>query len=260
MRTTWIFILATLLYPVLMVGSGLSGMQSEPVTVDASELDRRADLVGKMVVVDDRVRFYQSHPGQGYDELYLKRTGVVFRLPPALRPKGSPSPMPVVVQGKLGRDAGQMVCDVTALKVLPTDLERLDKAVSELGAKDFQGRKSWAGWAEQRGKAFKDNALLQRAKSLEADALRVEAEQTRGTVGRPPGMAGPGRGRAPPQHRGAVSLGAGAQGVPGQAGGRLGECRDPGNPLGHRTVLSQGGDGSVGRPHRSGEMDSGVHQ
>ncbi len=69
--------------------------------------------------------------------------------------------MPVLVQGRLGREAGKLVCDVTALKTLPSDLERLDKAVSELGAKDFQSRKSWAAWAEKRGKAFKDGRLLQ---------------------------------------------------------------------------------------------------
>ena len=66
--------------------------QNEPVVVEASDLDRRADLVGKVVSVDDRVRFYQFHPGQGYDELRLKRTDVVFRLPPPLRPESSPRP------------------------------------------------------------------------------------------------------------------------------------------------------------------------
>lgn len=185
MKTALTTFLGGLLALFLMVGSGRALGQSEPVPVDASELDRRADLAGKVVAVDDRIRFYQSHPGQGYDELYLKRTNVVFRLPPALRPKGSPSPMPVLVQGRLVREAGQIFCDVTTLKTLPSDIERLDKAVSELGAKDFQNRKSWAEWAEQRGKAFKDNALLQRARSLEADALQVEAKQTRVTVDAP---------------------------------------------------------------------------
>ena len=185
MRITLISFLAGLLALILMAGSGQALLQSEPIPVDASELDRLADLVGKVVAVDDRVRFYHWHPGQGYDELYLKRTTVVFRLPPALRPKGSPSPMPVLVQGRLGREAGQIVCDVTTLKILPSDLQRLDKAVSDLGAKDFQNRKSWAEWAERRGKAFKDSALLQKGRSLEADAWRVEAELKRATVDAP---------------------------------------------------------------------------
>jgi hypothetical protein len=56
--------------------------QSEPISVDPAELDRREDLIGKVVSVDDRVRFYLTHRGQGYDELYLKQTSVIFRLPP----------------------------------------------------------------------------------------------------------------------------------------------------------------------------------
>jgi hypothetical protein len=141
--------------------------------------------VGKLVAVDDRVRFYQSHPGQGYDELYLKRTNVVFRLPPRLRPEGSPRPLPVEVQGQIRRDNDQLVCDVTSLKVLPNDLERLDQAIGALPARDFVNRQAWAAWADARGRAFKDNALIQRARSLEAEALRLEGEQKQATVDAP---------------------------------------------------------------------------
>ena len=161
--------------------------QNEPVAVEASDLDRRADLVGKVVSVDDRVRFYQFHPGEGYDELRLKRTDVVFRLPPQLRPESSPRPMPVIVQGKLIRDGGQLACEVTALKVLPNDLERLDQAIAALPASDFANRKAWAAWAEHRGKSFKpeDKPLIQRARSIQADALRIESEQKRVGVDAP---------------------------------------------------------------------------
>ncbi len=159
--------------------------QSEPIAVDAADLDRRADLVGKVVVVDDRVRFYQYHDGRGYDELYLKRTSVIFRLPTTLRPQSSPRPMPVVVQGRLVRDRDQLVCEVTGLRVLPNDLDRLDQAIGTLPAKDFENRKAWAAWAEARGKAFKDKALIQRARSLEVEALRLEGDQTRATVDAP---------------------------------------------------------------------------
>jgi hypothetical protein len=183
MRTFVIPILAGLLVPLLWPPGQPAVAQTEPVTVDAGNLDRRADLVGKMVVIDDRVRFYQYHAGRGYDELYLKRTNVVFRLPARLRPEGLPRPTPVVVQGRLARD--QLVCDVVTLKSLPNDLDRLAQAIRALPARDFENRKAWAAWAETRGKAFKDNALIQRARSLEAEALQLEGEQKRLTVDAP---------------------------------------------------------------------------
>ncbi|MGA2699960.1 MAG: hypothetical protein ABSH35_02520 [Isosphaeraceae bacterium] len=185
MRTFVIPILAGLLVPLLSPPGQPAMAQTVPVAVDAADLDRRADLVGKLVVIDDRVRFYQYHAGRGYDELYLKRTNVVFRLPARLRPEGSPRPMPAVVQGRLTRDQDQLVCDVVTLKVLPNDLDRLDQAISALPARDFENRQAWAAWAEARGKAFKENALIQRARSLEAEALRLESEQKRVTVDAP---------------------------------------------------------------------------
>ncbi len=187
MRTCVIPILAGLLVPLLSPPGQPAVAQTEPVAVDAAALGRRADLVGKMVVVDDRVRFYQYHVGRGYDELYLKRTDVVFRLPAPLRPEGSPRPMPVVVQGRLARDQDQdqLVCDVATLKVLPNDLDRLDQAIAALSARDFENRKAWAAWAAARGKAFKDNALIQRARLLEAEAPRLEGEQKRAPVDAP---------------------------------------------------------------------------
>ena len=159
--------------------------QGEPIAVDPADLIRRADLVGQVVSVDDRVRFYQFHPGQGYDELYLKRTDVVFRLPPALRPSSQPRPTPVMVQGQLQHDEGQVVCDVSRLEVLPGDLDRLDRAVADLAATDFASRKAWAAWANLRGKAFRDSALLERARAIEVDALRLESQQQGPTVDAP---------------------------------------------------------------------------
>ncbi|HMF38737.1 MAG TPA: hypothetical protein VKF17_19015, partial [Isosphaeraceae bacterium] len=185
MRTLVIPIVAGLLVPLLSPPGQPAVAQTEPVAVDAADLERRADLVGKLVVIDGRVRYYQNHAGRGYDELYLKRTNVVFRLPARLRPEGLPRPMPVVVQGRLARDQDQLVCDVVTLKFLPNDLDLLDQAISALPARDFENRKAWAAWAEARGKAFKDNALIQRARSLEAEALQLEGEQKRVTVDAP---------------------------------------------------------------------------
>ena len=48
---------ATLLLLLASIGRLAHGQaQNEPVAVEASELDRRADLIGKVVSVDDRVR------------------------------------------------------------------------------------------------------------------------------------------------------------------------------------------------------------
>lgn len=161
--------------------------QSEAIFVDAAELDRRQDLVGKLVKTDDRVRFYQAHGAQGYDEIYLKRTHVIFRLPPRLRPENSPRPMPVVVEGRLSREGGELVCEVTSLEVKPNDLDRLEQAVAALPAKEFEKRKAWGVWAEHRGKSFKpeDKSLIQRGKAIQAEALRNEAERKQATVDAP---------------------------------------------------------------------------
>jgi tetratricopeptide (TPR) repeat protein len=172
---------------VVLALAGSVAAQTEPVAVEPYDLERRADLVGRVVTVDDRVKFYQFHAGRGYDELRLKRTDVVFRLPPHLRPEASPKPMPVIVQGQLVREGGELVCDVTSLKVLPNDLDRLEQAVAALSATDFENRKAWGAWAERRGKSFKpeDRPLVQRARSIQADALRIESEQKRGVVDAP---------------------------------------------------------------------------
>jgi hypothetical protein len=159
--------------------------QAPPVAVEPAELNRRNDLVGKVVSVEDRVLYYVPHAGRGYDELKLKRTDVVFRLPPPLRPRDTPSPAPVEVKGRLVRSGAEMACEVLALRLLPTDLERLDREVTALGTKDFEGRKQWADWAERRGNDFKDTALLRRSRALLAEALQIEADQKRGTVDAP---------------------------------------------------------------------------
>ena len=82
---------------VLLLAAGQALAQSEPVTVDASELTGGQTLWASSWT-DDRVRFYQSHRPGDTTSFYLKRTDVVFRLP-RVAPENSPRPMPVVVQG-----------------------------------------------------------------------------------------------------------------------------------------------------------------
>jgi hypothetical protein len=149
--------------------------QAEAVPVEAADLESRKDLIGHEVIVDDHVAFYVDRSGSA-DELQLKRTAVTFLVPRRLRPTTTSRKSTVQVRGVLKRDEGRLVCDVTALKPVPNDIERLEQGIAGLSAKDFESRQTWARWAERRARDFKDEALLKRAKNVEADALRIEAD------------------------------------------------------------------------------------
>ena len=177
---------------LLLILNALVGFRAdaaEPAVplVEPSELTRRTDLIGRMVSVDDRVARFQWHndredsiPDRPYDEIYLKRTPVIFRLPPRLRFETAPRAAAVRIEGVLKREAGQWFCDVVAIDLLPSDLERLERAAAALDPRDVERRLGWARWAERRARAFgdaKDSAsLLERARRLEAEAIQIEAE------------------------------------------------------------------------------------
>ena len=96
-------------------------------------LVRRQDLVGREVVVDDRVTYYVTRNGSEDDELQLKRTPITFLRPPptaADDPLGGSSA--AVVRGTLEREGSRLVCRVTGLELKPGDLERLKAAVDQL--------------------------------------------------------------------------------------------------------------------------------
>ena len=156
--------------------------------MEASDLDRRADLVGKVVSVDDRVRFYQFHPARG-----MTSSGSSARTwsSGSLRssaPESSPRPMPVIVQGKLIRDGGQLVCEVTSLKVLPNDLE--------------PARPGHRGPARERFREPEGLGGLGRAPGQVVQARRQAAD--------PAGAIDPGR--CPPHRVGAEGVGVDAPG------------------------------------------------
>jgi hypothetical protein len=168
-----------------------SALGAEPVAlvVEPAELTSRADLLGRMVAVDDRVGRFQWHnnpstttPDRPYDEIYLKRTPVVFRLPPRLRYETAPRAAAARIEGVLRREGNELVCDVTAVDLFPTDLERVQRAVALLDPRDAERRVGWARWAERRARAFAragDNAeapLLEQARRLEGEAILIEAD------------------------------------------------------------------------------------
>jgi tetratricopeptide (TPR) repeat protein len=148
--------------------------QAAAVAVEPADLGRRVDLIGREVDVDDRVSYYVTRDGAEPDELQLKRTPITFLVPRRLRP--SPTHITsALVRGVLKRDGTRLVCEVTDLKPVAGDLDRLERGLSSLTAKDFETRKTWARWAERRASDFKDEALLERARAVEGDALRIEA-------------------------------------------------------------------------------------
>ncbi|WP_165072184.1 hypothetical protein [Paludisphaera rhizosphaerae] len=172
----------SLVLTIFVLTSGLPAArawQESATAVEPADLARREDLVGKLVNVDDRVRFFQNHPRVGFDELYLRRTPVVFRLPPPLRPDSQPGNPAVVVQGRLVREGTQLFVDVTSLSLQPADLERLDKSVASLSARDYTSRLKLAEWAARRARDFADNALAARAKEIEAEGYRIESNAKR---------------------------------------------------------------------------------
>jgi tetratricopeptide (TPR) repeat protein len=180
-RRVWTFIITFLLVPPV-AARPLSA--DDPVVVEAFELDTRQDLIGKDVVVDDHVEFYVQRAGNEPDELQLKRTKITFLVPRRLRP-ASTRMSAALVRGVLRRDDGRTVCDVRELRALPKDLERLERGVATLPAKDFETRKAWVRWAERRAVDFKDKALRDRARAVEADVLRIESEMKRVGVDAP---------------------------------------------------------------------------
>ena len=161
---------------LIVAAQALTG--AGPEFVEPSELARRPELVGREVVVDDRIRYFlESRRGQGHDELMLKRTDILCKLSPRLKFVRSPSEPNARVQGVLKVVEGRLILDVSAIELLPNDLGRLDKEVAKLRPGDFQGKRAWAFWAERRGKELNDAKLEDKGIALEAEALWTEAAQ-----------------------------------------------------------------------------------
>ena len=170
-------------WPVLLLLFGPAVRAADPVLeVDAPDLARRADLIGKEMTVDGRVAYFQIHEGI-FDEVYLKKTPTVFRLPAELRTRQAPEAATVRVRGTLRKEAGGLVFDVSSLRLLPTDAERLRQGLALLSPEDAEDRLAWARWARHRGEEYGEPALVERARALDAEAIRIES--TRPGSGRP---------------------------------------------------------------------------
>lgn len=169
---------------VMVVLSASQYARSAPLIVEASELTKRPDLIGKELLIDDRFSLFVFHKGKGYDEVVLRRAeGVTFRLAQNLRPAQAPRPAAVRVQGVLEKRAGQLVMDVIAMELLPPDLERLENSVNGLNSGDFEKRNAWGRWGLARAEAFSDDPLRAKARQVLADALWIESNKQQSSDG-----------------------------------------------------------------------------
>ena len=91
---------------MLAAASITLGQQADTRVVEAPDLERRTDLIGREVTVDDRVKFYVARNGSEDDQLELKRTPVIFRVPKRLRPTAHSRMTAVVVRGVLENATG----------------------------------------------------------------------------------------------------------------------------------------------------------
>jgi tetratricopeptide (TPR) repeat protein len=183
-RRNWEF--AALMLSLSGLAGGARGQQQADHRVEPPDLERRADLIGREVIVDDRVKYYVERKGSEDDELELKRTSVSFRVPRRLRPSDPPK-TGVIVRGILKREGSRLICEVTSLQIVPADLERLERGLAILGPRDYATRKAWARWAEHRASDFgeENGPLMKRAKELEAEVLRMQGDLKRVAVDAP---------------------------------------------------------------------------
>lgn len=150
--------------------------EAGPVVVEPPDLARRSDLIGREVVVDGRVRLFQLHRGRGFDEILLRESDVIFRLPPRLIYRDAPSQRVAKIQGTLRKEGSQLVVDVSSVQLLPSDQERLNRGIAALEPRDQKTRLAWARWASRRAEIYQDQELASKARQLRTEAIRMEAE------------------------------------------------------------------------------------
>jgi hypothetical protein len=148
-----------------------------PLEVDAMDVDRRSDLVGREITVDARIALFLPHPDGGFGEIALKESEVAYRLPPELRFRNPPRERVARIQGRLKREGDLLVVDVKSVQLLPSDIERLTRALRPLAPGELTTRSAWARWATHRAKIYNDPELAARALALQAEVLQIQASR-----------------------------------------------------------------------------------
>ena len=159
---------------LLLAGAGRARAQN-PVEVEPADLAKRPDLIGREVIVDDRVKLFWPIPGKGIGEILLKRTQVGVTLPPAFRLDSTPTAKAVRAQGilKKGRD-GLFIEATRPPELFRSDADRLKKAIANLAPEDSESRSGWGDWAAKRAEDFGDAELRLMADNLQAETIALE--------------------------------------------------------------------------------------
>jgi hypothetical protein len=147
----------------------------EATFVAVPDLTRRDDLVGRRVAVDGRVRLYQLH-NSVFDEILLHGTTATLRLPPRLAYRDAPGERSLIARGTLRKQDDRYYLDVDQIQLQPDDATRLERGLAALAPGDLAGRRGWANWASRRAKLYDDPDLAAKARELETQLARREAE------------------------------------------------------------------------------------
>lgn len=157
-----------------MLGQGQAG---DPPVLDPGDLVGKPELIGREVIVEGRQPRFDFTTRLGWYQFTFKNTPVWFRLPDEQAMKDRPVYEAIRARGVLVKDnEGRLWCRVGSFEPLPSDLSRLNDAVSRLADRDAERRYGWARWANSRAKRYGDEALAERAAGVAAEALRIEGE------------------------------------------------------------------------------------
>ena len=166
----------------------------DELTTRQAELETRQSLVTALTDVLQSNGILPANklplrPRVAKPEEPIRASGVTS-FAPIMPGKPTPAPETPALRGAEanasgGWQSGELQPEPPPAKRVEANLERLDKGVGALAARDFENRKAWAKWAEKRAVDFKDDALRKRAREVEAEALRIEAEARRVTVDAP---------------------------------------------------------------------------
>ena len=167
-RLVWPIMIACLCGPVV---PALGQVPAEAVAVEPAELDRRDDLVGRQVVVDDHVRYYVPPHRDGTGRTSVEANADYLRGPAvASVRRHRPGPSPRSFGACSAREAAWSVTSPRYSRLAAISIgSRTGSKASPPGIS--RDAKPGGSWAERRSKDFKDNALGDRACALEGECF-----------------------------------------------------------------------------------------
>lgn len=168
---------AFLLHAVIV----LAPAQQAPIEVEPEGLGKRKDLLGREVIVDDRVKIFFPMPGKE-PIIVFARTDVTVVLPKGLTYNGTPTGRSARARGILKRQPDGNGFYIEATQVperFRDDIHRLKAVMSTLSPEDAEARSGWGDWAAKRADAFGDDDLKALAMQLQTEAIELEYRKPR---------------------------------------------------------------------------------